>query len=190
MMIGCLDFDASSMTPFNRDSNSPFILAPASKAPTSNDNNLTCCNAGGTSPCAIAKAKPSTTAVLPTPASPVNSGLFWRRRSSTSIILRTSSVRPTTGSIFPWRANSVMSVQKRANILLPCSVPPAIAPLTSPGVAAEKSDPSAACSDDSGEPEITTSNSSTSLTLIFRNSSEIPYKTVRYSAVRIKIANK
>jgi len=54
-------------------------------------------------------AKPSTTAVLPTPASPVRIGLFWRLRSSTSINWRISRSRPQIGSIAPSRASSVKS---------------------------------------------------------------------------------
>ena len=46
-------------------------------------------------------AKPSTTAVLPTPASPVRIGLFWRRRVRMSMIWRISKSRPRTGSISP-----------------------------------------------------------------------------------------
>ena len=49
-------------------------------------------------------AKPSTTAVLPTPASPVRIGLFCRRRIRMSMIWRISSSRPRTGSILPSRA--------------------------------------------------------------------------------------
>ena len=52
-------------------------------------------------PRASRSAKPSTTAVLPTPASPVRIGLFCRRRISTSMIWRISGSRPTTGSILP-----------------------------------------------------------------------------------------
>ena len=54
----------------------------------------TSCSCGGTSPRAIRSAKPSTTAVLPTPASPVRIGLFWRRRIRMSTIWRISSSRP------------------------------------------------------------------------------------------------
>ena len=54
-----------------------------------------------------AQAKPSTTAVLPTPASPVRIGLFWRRRVRMSTIWRISKSRPRTGSILPFLAFSV-----------------------------------------------------------------------------------
>ena len=64
---------------------------------------------GGTSPCATRSAKPSTTAVLPTPASPVRIGLFWRRRVRMSMTWRISRSRPSTGSILPFLAFSVRS---------------------------------------------------------------------------------
>ena len=63
---------------------------------------------------AMRSAKPSTTAVLPTPASPVRIGLFCRRRIRMSTIWRISSSRPTIGSISPLRAFSVRSM---ANLL-------------------------------------------------------------------------
>ena len=47
-------------------------------------------------------AKPSTTAVLPTPASPVRIGLFCRRRIRMSTTWRISKSRPSTGSILPF----------------------------------------------------------------------------------------
>ncbi len=49
-----------------------------------------------------AARNPSTTAVLPTPASPVRIGLFCRRRIRMSTICRISSSRPMTGSISPF----------------------------------------------------------------------------------------
>ena len=42
--------------------------------------------AAGTSPFTIACAKPSTTAVLPTPASPTRTGLFFVRRAKISAV--------------------------------------------------------------------------------------------------------
>ena len=61
----------------------------------------------GTSPFTIRWARPSTIAVLPTPGSPISTGLFLVRRESTCITRRTSSSRPMTGSSFPFRASSV-----------------------------------------------------------------------------------
>ena len=89
------------MTERRRCSNSPFIEAPACIRPTSSTQSLTPRSGGGTSPDAMRWAKPSTTAVLPTPASPVRIGLFCRRRISTSMIWRISSSRPRIGSISP-----------------------------------------------------------------------------------------
>ena len=49
-------------------------------------------------------ARPSTIAVLPTPGSPISTGLFLVRRESTCIVRRISSSRPITGSSLPSRA--------------------------------------------------------------------------------------
>ena len=54
-------------------------------------------------------AMPSTIAVLPTPGSPISTGLFLVRRDSTCIERRISSSRPMTGSSLPLRASSVRS---------------------------------------------------------------------------------
>ena len=91
----------SSMTERRRCSNSPFMLAPACSRPTSSVSSETSFRLGGTSPRAMRCAKPSTTAVLPTPASPTRIGLFWRRRIRMSTTWRISSSRPTIGSILP-----------------------------------------------------------------------------------------
>ena len=63
----------------------------------------------GTSPLTIRWAKPSTMAVLPTPGSPINTGLFFVRRDKTCTVRRISSSRPMTGSNFPASARSVRS---------------------------------------------------------------------------------
>ena len=103
------------MTWRSRFSNSPFTPAPACSSPTSSTRTLTSRSGGGTSPCAMRWAKPSTTAVLPTPASPIRIGLFCRRRISTSITWRISASRPMIGSISPRRACSVRSIEKRCS---------------------------------------------------------------------------
>ena len=54
-------------------------------------------------------ASPSTIAVLPTPGSPIRTGLFFVRRLSTWMTRRISSSRPMTGSSRPSRAASVRS---------------------------------------------------------------------------------
>ena len=63
----------------------------------------------GTSPATMRWARPSTIAVLPTPGSPISTGLFLVRRESTWITRRISSSRPITGSSLPLRATSVRS---------------------------------------------------------------------------------
>ena len=119
-------------------------------------------------------AKPSTTAVLPTPASPVRIGLFWRRRIRMSTIWRISSSRPTIGSISPLRACSVRST---ANFFSASCLPiaaGAIAPLASPG-SPPTPEPSLARRFSSGEPAMILANSSASTSgLIFSNSFEMP----------------
>ena len=55
----------------------------------------------GTSPSTIRWARPSTIAVLPTPGSPIRTGLFLVRRLRTWITRRISSSRPITGSSLP-----------------------------------------------------------------------------------------
>ncbi len=48
------------------------------------------CSTSGTSPLMILRARPSAIAVLPTPGSPTNSGLFFWRRQSTWMVRSTS----------------------------------------------------------------------------------------------------
>src|SRR5881296_2491895 len=57
----------------------------------------------GTSPRTMRCARPSTIAVLPTPGSPMRTGLFFVRRERTWMTRRISSSRPMTGSILPLR---------------------------------------------------------------------------------------
>ena len=47
------------------------------------------------------EARPSTTAVLPTPGSPISTGLFFWRRERICITRSISVWRPTTGSSLP-----------------------------------------------------------------------------------------
>lgn len=58
----------------------------------------------GTSPLMIFWDSPSTTAVLPTPGSPISTGLFLVRRDSTCMTRSISFSRPMTGSSLPSRA--------------------------------------------------------------------------------------
>ena len=109
-MIGLGLALVSSITDFRRFSNSPFTPAPACSRPRSSVRRVTSRSAGGTSPAAMRSARPSTTAVLPTPASPVRIGLFCRRRVRMSTIWRISKSRPRIGSILPALACAVRSM--------------------------------------------------------------------------------
>ncbi len=64
----------------------------------------------GTSPLTMRCASPSTIAVLPTPGSPISTGLFLVRRCSTWMVRRISSSRPITGSSLPDEARAVRSM--------------------------------------------------------------------------------
>jgi len=65
-------------------------------------------------------------AVLPTPGSPISTGLFLVRRDSTWTTRRISSSRPITGSSFPARAASTRSRPYLAS----ASMPPSAASLS------------------------------------------------------------
>ena len=99
----------SLSTALRRSSNSPRYLVPAISAPRSSARIFLSFSDSGTSPAAMRCAIPSTIAVLPTPGSPISTGLFLVRRDSTCIERRTSSSRPITGSSLPVRASSVRS---------------------------------------------------------------------------------
>ena len=68
---------------FIRSSNSPRYFVPATNAPISNIIKRLLAISSGTSPLTIRCANPSTIAVLPTPGSPTNTGLFFVRRLMT-----------------------------------------------------------------------------------------------------------
>ena len=99
----------SFSTAFSRSSNSPRYLAPASRPAMSSTSTRLSFSVSGTSPLTMRCARPSTMAVLPTPGSPISTGLFLVRRCSTWMARRISSSRPITGSSLPWRARSVRS---------------------------------------------------------------------------------
>ena len=63
----------------------------------------------GTLPEAILSAKPSTIEVLPTPAGPIKTGLFFLRLDKISITLSICSSRPITGSNLLFFASSTKS---------------------------------------------------------------------------------
>ena len=105
--------DFSSMafkTDFKRSSNSPLYEAPASIAPKSRAIILSFLRLSGTSPDTIRCASPSIIAVLPTPGSPIITGLFFERLFKIWIVRLISSSLPITGSSLFCFAASVKSV--------------------------------------------------------------------------------
>ena len=99
----------SLSTALSRSSNSPRYLAPATIEEMSRLTTRLSLSDSGTSPSTMRRARPSTAAVLPTPGSPMSTGLFLVRRDSTWMTRRISSSRPMTGSSFPARAAAVRS---------------------------------------------------------------------------------
>ena len=94
---------------FTRSSNSPRYLVPATMDTRSRDKSRLPRSTGGTCPEAIRMAKPSATAVLPTPGSPTRAGLFLVRRERICTTRPTSSSRPMRGSRAPMAAIRVRS---------------------------------------------------------------------------------
>src|SRR5215472_11551682 len=76
----------------------------------SSANTVAFLSTSGTSPCTMRRARPSAIAVLPTPASPTNSGLFFCRRHSTWMVRLISAERPINGSILPLQEISGMTL--------------------------------------------------------------------------------
>ena len=104
---GALFFFNPSRTSFMRFSKSPRYLVPANNAPKSNEYTVLFDKCFGALPSTIILAIPSTIAVLPTPGSPTNNGLFLRRRLNTCKTCSITSARPINGSILPCRAFSL-----------------------------------------------------------------------------------
>ena len=95
---------------FKRSSNSPRYLLPATRADTSSVSRRLPRRISGTWLDTMSCAKPSATAVLPTPGSPISSGLFFWRRERICMTRSISPARPMTGSSLPSRAFCVRSV--------------------------------------------------------------------------------
>ena len=103
-------FLTSFKTAFSRSSNSPRYFAPAIKAPMSSEKMVRSFSESGTSPRTIRWARPSAMAVLPTPGSPIRTGLFLVLRERIRITFRISLSRPMTGSSLFALACSTRSV--------------------------------------------------------------------------------
>ena len=106
----------SASTLFRRSSNSPRYLAPATREAMSRAISLVERSGAGTSPFTMRWARPSTMAVLPTPGSPIRTGLFLVRRHRTRMVRRISSSRPMTGSSLAARAVRSSPYLARASI--------------------------------------------------------------------------
>src|SRR3989449_3965703 len=98
-----------------RSSYCPRKAVPASSATWSSATTRVSLSAGGTSPAAIRWARPSTIAVLPTPAAPMRAGLFLLCRSRMSMTRAISASRQRTGSRSPRRAWVVRSTPMRSS---------------------------------------------------------------------------
>ncbi len=130
-MISLCAACSSSITCLRRSSNSPRYLAPATMALMFSSTRRLSRSTSGTSPWTMRWASPSTMAVLPTPGSPISTGLFFLRRASTSMVVSTSFERPITGSSLPSRASRVRSRLNLSScgVLLGPSTRPSSAPL-------------------------------------------------------------
>ena len=102
-------FLISPKTALSRSSNSPLNFAPAISAPISNEKMVLSFKFAGTSPRTIRSAKPSAIAVLPTPGSPIRTGLFLVFLDRIMITFRISESLPITGSSFLFLASSTRS---------------------------------------------------------------------------------
>ena len=100
-MTGPRASEISLRTALSRSSNSPRYFEPAIRPPMSSAITRRSRSESGTSPATMRWARPSTIAVLPTPGSPISTGLFLVRRERTWITRRISSSRPITGSSLP-----------------------------------------------------------------------------------------
>ncbi len=108
----CLFCAISFITALSRSSNWPRYLVPAITAAMSSESTRWSRRTSGQSPLAMRSASPSTMAVLPTPGSPISTGLFFFRRARISMTRSISLARPIVGSSWPSAASCVKSRQK------------------------------------------------------------------------------
>ena len=105
-------FESSFKIALIRSSNWPRYLVPATIEAMSREMSRLSNNTRDTLRCTIRRASPSTIADLPTPGSPMSTGLFFFLRLSTWANRSISLSRPTTGSRRPSSAALVISVPK------------------------------------------------------------------------------
>mmetsp|Transcript_1043 Transcript_1043/g.3425 ORF Transcript_1043/g.3425 Transcript_1043/m.3425 type:complete len:227 (+) Transcript_1043:1787-2467(+) len=117
----------SSISFFNRSSNSPRYFVPATSRPMSKVIMRLPSRVSGTSPPAIFCANPSAIADLPTPGSPTRHGLFLVLLPKICVTLMISLSRPMHGSSLFSSACFVRSLpnSSRVGVLLPPEAPPA-----------------------------------------------------------------
>ena len=124
----------SSMTFLSRSSNWPRYWVPATMPERSSCTTRLPLRVSGTSSLTILWAMPSTMAVLPTPGSPMRTGLFLVLRERTSMVVSTSSARPMTGSSFPslaiWVRSRLYSSRVGVELAGSLASPPASTPRT------------------------------------------------------------
>mmetsp|Transcript_35842 Transcript_35842/g.89286 ORF Transcript_35842/g.89286 Transcript_35842/m.89286 type:complete len:295 (+) Transcript_35842:594-1478(+) len=109
-------FLTSSMIFLSRSSNSPLYLVPATSSPMSSTHTRLFSSIDGTSRLAIRCASPSAMAVLPTPGSPISTGLDLVRRARICTTRSISFWRPTTGSSCDLAAFSVRSMENSLSV--------------------------------------------------------------------------
>mmetsp|Transcript_92485 Transcript_92485/g.146235 ORF Transcript_92485/g.146235 Transcript_92485/m.146235 type:complete len:249 (-) Transcript_92485:77-823(-) len=109
-IVSPLASTTSWSTSLNLFSNSPLALAPARIDAMSSCKMRFFIKTSGTSSATIFCAKPSTTAVLPTPGSPIRTGLFFCRRAKICVMRSSSDALPTSGSKAPSAAACVKSL--------------------------------------------------------------------------------
>ena len=114
---------------FILSSKSPLYLAPATIPDISSETTLLFFKIFGTSPDTIFSANPSTTAVLPTPGSPIKHGLFFVLLDKICITLSISSLRPIIGSNFPSSAFRLKSSLNWFNVGVWLKLPFLLLPL-------------------------------------------------------------
>ena len=109
-------FSSSVRMVLTRSSNWPRYLVPATREAMSRATTRLFMRVRDTWPCTMFMARPSATADLPTPGSPMSTGLFFLRRLRIWAMRSSSFWRPTTGSSLPSAANLVRSLPKLSSM--------------------------------------------------------------------------